>query len=300
MKKVIGIDLGGTSIYGGLIDPNGNILGRSIRDTQDGKGKEEVLRLIGDVIDELVDEDVISIAIGSPGFINSEEGKVLHTGGNINDWANTDIRGELSRRFPKIPIYVENDANVAALCEHWIGAGSDFESFVMLTLGTGVGGAIYTKKEGILKGHGYQGGELGHAILYPRGIKCICGQRGCVERYISGSGVENAYSKITGEVKKGKDIFKDSLRDRVAKDVIDRFCQDLAIYIVSIKNTFDPEGVIIGGGVINSKDYWWDKMLEYYKEYSNDLGSMKIVPAEYLNDAGMIGAGQIGFMKEDR
>lgn len=300
MEKVIGVDLGGTSIYGGIIDFNGNILEKVERDTQEGKGREEVLRLIEDVIEELIDEDVISIVIGSPGFINSKNGKVLHLGGNIRDWANTDIRGSLNKRFPNIPIYVENDANVAALCEHWIGAGKDFTSFIMLTLGTGVGGAIYTDKEGILTGHRYQGGELGHAILYPNGIKCNCGQNGCVERYISGNGVENRYTKITGEVKRAKDIFKDSLTDQISKEVVNKFCEDLAIYLVSIKNILDPQGLIIGGGVINSKDFWWDKMLEYYREYSNDPNSMTIVSARYLNDSGMIGAGKIGFMKEGK
>lgn len=300
MEKVIGIDLGGTSIYGGVIDSQGNILKRVKGETKDGNSKEAVLDLIGDVIDKLWDKDILSIGIGSPGFIDSNKGKVLHIGGNIDDWAYTDIRGYLGNRFPNIPIYIENDANVAALCEHWIGAAEGLKSFVMLTLGTGVGGAIYTEKEGILIGHRYQGAELGHAILYPKGIKCNCGQSGCVERYISGSAVEREYTRISGNSKKGEDIFKDYKNDKVSQEVIDKFCEDLAIYIVSLKNTFDPQAVIIGGGIINSKKCWWDKMLEYYKKHSNDLESMKIVSALYLNDAGMIGAGRIAFMKENR
>lgn len=299
MKKVIGVDLGGTSIYGGLIDFQGNILKRAERKTKQARGNKQVLNLIADVIDELLEDDVLGIGIGSPGFIDSKEGKVLHVGGNIDDWANTDIRGNLSKRFPELPIYVENDANVAALCEHWVGAGKYLTSFVMLTLGTGVGGAIYTEKEGILTGHNFQGAELGHVILYPKGRRCNCGQRGCVERYISGSAVERIYKEITGEEKKGVDIFKESLEDETAKKVIEEFCEDLAIYLVSLKNTFDPQGIIIGGGVINSREYWWDKMVKYYKEYSNDPESMEIVPAIHLNDAGMIGAGQVVFMKEN-
>lgn len=299
MKKVIGIDLGGTNIYGGLIDSEGSILKRAKRKTKVAKGREEVLALIGEVIEELLEDDVLGIGIGSPGFIDSKEGKVLNIGGNIEGWANTDIKGNLSSRFPNLPIYVENDGNVAALCEHWIGSGKNMKSFVMLTLGTGVGGAIYLEKEGILTGHRFQGAELGHAILYPKGEKCNCGQRGCVERYISGSAVERLYEEITGEKKKGEDIFKESLEDKTAKKLIDEYCENLAIYLVSLKNTFDPQGIIIGGGVINSREYWWDKMIAYYKEYSNDPETMEIVPAIYLNDAGMIGAGKIVFMKEN-
>ena len=297
MDKVIGIDLGGTSIYGGLIDKEGNILKRASRDTKSAKGRKEVLKLISETIKELIQEDVLAIAIGSPGFINSEEGKVLEVGGNIEGWANTDIKGELSKEFPNTLIFVENDANVAALCEKWIGAAKDFKSFVMITLGTGLGGAIYIEKQGLLTGHNFQGAELGHSILFPKGRQCNCGQRGCVEEYISGTAVENIYFELTGERKEGKEIFKLLKEDKTAKKVIEDFAENLAIYLVSLKNILDPQGIVIGGGVINSKEYWWDKMISYYREYSNNPKGMKIVPAVYLNDAGMIGAGKIAFDK---
>lgn len=300
MKKVIGIDLGGTSIYGGIIDEDGKVLKRVEIETPTGKGRKGVLDGIIEVINELMEEGILGIGIGSPGCIDSIEGKVLEIGGNIEEWANTDIRGEISKAFPEMNIYVENDANVAALCENWIGAGKDFNNFVMLTLGTGVGGAIYTEKEGILKGHGFQGGELGHAILYPKGIQCNCGQQGCVDKYISGNAVGKRYFELTGERKKGKDIFKDSLLDEISKKVIDEYCEDLAIYIASLKNIFDPQGLIIGGGVINSKDIWWDKMKEYFKKHSNSTNTIEIVPAIYLNDAGMIGAGRVVLINENK
>ncbi|MGN9166299.1 ROK family protein [Tissierellaceae bacterium HCP3S3_D8] len=297
MKKAIGIDLGGTTIYGGLIDCEGNIVGKTERKTEDGKGREGILNLLTDIIKELSDHDILGIGIGSPGFIDSVEGKVLHIGGNIEGWANTLVNESLSKVLPTLPIHLENDANVAALCEHWIGAGKGFRNFVMLTLGTGVGGAIYLEKEGILKGHRYQGGELGHTILYPKGRECSCGQKGCVEQYVSGRSIERLYTEMTGNEMIGYDIFKNSLEDNICKKIVDKFCEDLAIYLVSIKNTFDPEGIIIGGGIINSQNYWWNKMLKYYNENVNDSESMKIVPAVYLNDAGMIGAGQMVFEK---
>lgn len=294
MKKVIGIDLGGTSIYGGVIDENGDILKRSQRDTFSAKGKIDVLNRICEVIDELLEEDILGIGIGSPGFIDSKEGKVLEVGGNIEDWANTNIRGAVNERFPSFPVFVENDANVAALCEHWIGGAKDLDNFIMITLGTGVGGAIYLENHGILKGKNYQGAELGHAILYPFGEKCNCGQNGCVERYISGSAIERIYKEKSGNEKKGKEIFKDQ-DDKVAVQVIEGFTKDLGVYLVSLKNIFDPEGIIIGGGVINSRQYWWDDMIEDYKKFSNDPEAMEILPAIYLNDAGMIGAAKSVF-----
>lgn len=297
MRNTVAIDLGGTSIKGGLVNENGEIIKKSEMATGNGVGREEVLKRIGHVINDLLDENVIGIGIGSPGFIDSNEGKVLDIGGNIEGWAHTDIRGELSKEFPNIPIFIENDANVAGLCESWIGAAKDFNNFVMLTLGTGVGGCIYTEKEGIWIGNSFQGAELGHTILYPHGRECNCGQKGCVERYISGAAVERIYEEITGDFKKGKFIFRDSLTNKIEAELVDEFTKDLAIFIVSLKNIFDPEGIVIGGGVINSRDYWWEKMLNYYKEFVNNDKKLKIVPAIYLNDAGIIGAAKVAFDK---
>lgn len=294
MKKSIGIDLGGTSIFGGIINEKGKILKKIKRDTSLLKNKIEILNSIREVIDELIEEDVIGIGIGSPGFIDSKNGKVLEIGGNIKGWANTNIKGEMENFFPKHTVFVENDANVAAMCEKWVGNGKDLKSFLMITLGTGVGGAVFLEKEGILKGQNYQAAEFGHAILYPFGPKCTCGQNGCVERYISGTAIEAIYKKKTGKHKKGKDIFKDT-DDEIANKVVDEFTKNLAISIVSLKNLFDPEGIIIGGGVINSKEYWWENMVKNYKILSNSPEAMEIIPAIYLNDAGMIGAGKLVF-----
>lgn len=296
MKKAIGIDLGGTSIYGGLISEEGKILKRIERPTPI-ESKKRVLEALGQTIEELMEEGVVGIGLGSPGCIDSDNGRVLEVGGNIVDWANTDIRGELSKTFKGIDIFVENDANVAGLCEKWLGAGRDLENFVMLTLGTGVGGAIYTDKSGILKGHNFNGGEVGHAILYPRGRQCNCGQKGCVDMYLSGPGIEMGYFEKTGKQIRAKEVFKKSLKEEEAKEVVERFSRDLAIYMASIKNLFDPQGIIIGGGVINSREYWWDRVLDYYKEECNTPDSLSIVPASFLNDAGMIGAGRVVFLR---
>lgn len=294
MKKAIGIDLGGTSVDGGLITEDGEILKKSQRETFSVNTKLDVLKLIIEVIEELLEDDIVGIGIGSPGFIDSKEGKVLKVGGNIEDWANTNIRQEINKRFPKLPIFVENDANVAALCEQWIGGAKDLNNFIMITLGTGVGGAIYLEKQGLLKGESYQAAELGHTILYPFGEECNCGQRGCTEKYISGRAIESIYREKSGRFKKAKDIFKDR-EDEIARVVIESFTKELGVFLVSIKNIFDPAGVIIGGGVINSKEYWWDDMIKNYNIFSNDPSKMKIIPAVYLNDAGMIGAGKSVF-----
>lgn len=294
MKKVIGIDLGGTKVVGGIINENGHILKKAERDTFLAENKRDVLNSIKEVIDELIGEDILGIGIGSPGFIDSEEGKVLEVGGNVKDWANTNIKGEIEYSFPNSPVFVENDANVAAISEKWLGSARDFKNFLMITLGTGLGGAIYLEKEGLLKGDKYQAGEFGHAILYPFGVKCSCGQNGCVERYVSGSAIERIYKEKADKYKSGKDIFKDK-DDKIANQVIEEFTKNLGVYLVTLKNLFDPQAIVIGGGVINSRDYWWDKMIKSYKLFSNSPNTIEILPAKYLNDAGMIGAGKVVF-----
>ena len=296
MQKVIGIDLGGTKINGGVVDEEGNILKKLRVDTQSKAGREIVLENIKNLIKELIkDEKIEGIGLGSPGFIDTDKGRVVYNGGNIENWAGVHIKEELSREFDNIPVHVENDANVALICEEWVGAGKGLDTIVMITLGTGVGGGIWSKTQGIWHGNNYQGAELGHSILYPMGRQCNCGQKGCVEQYISGRGIERTYFEKTGKNLKGAEIFKNREKDKICNEVVEIFIRDLSIFLVSIKNIFDPEGLIIGGGVINSREYWWKDMLEYYKSYCNAPIGMKILPAKYLNDAGVIGAGKLAF-----
>lgn len=296
MKSAIGIDLGGTKINGGIVDEDGNVLEKLTVDTLACEGKDEVLNRIKSMVREFIKKDDIKgIGIGSPGFINSDIGKVVFLGNNIPDWTGVNIKEEIEDEFEGIPVFVENDGNMAMLCEGWIGAAKGYDSFVMLTLGTGVGGGIYTREQGIWRGSNWQGAELGHVILHPDGIKCGCGQFGCAEQYISGKAIEKLYEEKSGTFLKGADIFNRSLNDDSAKEVVEEFTKNLAYFLINIKNIFDPEGIIIGGGVINSREYWWDIMIGKYMDMCNSPLGMKIRPAKYLNDAGMIGSAKIVF-----
>lgn len=290
MKRVIGIDLGGTKINGAVVDESGEILKLNTLSTSKSGSPEEVLAGIKELIGILgEDEEISAIGIGSPGFIDSDKGRVLAVGGNIEGWAGTDIRGPLEREFG-IPVQVENDANVAGLCEAWIGAGRDKESFVMLTVGTGLGGAIYTKAEGLWRGGHFQAAEVGHSILYPGGHQCSCGQRGCTEQYVSGTAVEDEYERLSGIRRTGRDIFDSVQEDPISEKVVRRFAWDFAVLLVSIKNIFDPQAVIIGGGVILSRDSWWDEMVGNFNSLVNNNPGMEIIPAWHLNASGTIGA----------
>lgn len=290
MKKVIGIDLGGTKISASLLDEYGKLLASAKVNTEAYKGRDVVINNIVRLIKELPYEQAQAIGIGTPGFIDSENGIVTFAG-NIKGWTGLNLKKEIEKYF-NIPVFIENDANIALICEKWIGAGKNYDDIVMITLGTGLGGAVYSEGK-LLKGSNFQGAELGHMILYPGGNSCTCGQKGCAEAYCSGSAISTEYEKITGIKKTSEEVLSLIDSDSDAKKVLDNYKLNLAYYLTSLRNIFDPQAIIIGGGLINAKELWWNDMIENFKKVCHKYESVEILPAEFLNDSGMIGAGKI-------
>ncbi|MDU3152843.1 MAG: ROK family protein [Anaerococcus hydrogenalis] len=291
MTKTIGLDIGGTKIQGAVIDEKGEILKTYRLETCAREGKDKVLDNISKIIDFLKTDDIKAVGVGTPGFIDSENGIVTFAG-NIDGWTGLNLKKEIEKRS-SLPVFIENDANIALVCEKWLGSGKGFNDIVMITIGTGLGGAVYNKKMGLLSGSNFQGAELGHLILHPNGEYCTCGQSGCAESYCSGTAIVRHYEELTRNKLEGQEIFELVKTDDNAKKVIDRFTSDLAWFLTSLRNIFDPELIIIGGGVINSKDYWWKEVLEKFDNYCHLSEKIEIKPAKYLNDAGVIGAGRI-------
>lgn len=291
MTRTIGLDIGGTKIQGAVIDESGEILKTYRLETCAREGKDKVLENISKIIDFLKTDEIEAIGVGTPGFIDSENGIVTFAG-NIDGWTGLNLKKEIEK-ISNLPVFIENDANIALVCEKWLGAGKGFNDIVMITIGTGLGGAVYNEKMGLLSGSHFQGAELGHLILHPNGEYCTCGQSGCAESYCSGTALVRHYEELTRNKLSGAEIFKISEKDENAKKVIDRFTSDLAWFLTSLRNVFDPELIIIGGGVINSKDYWWDDVLKNFKNYCHLSEEIEIKPAKFLNDSGVIGAGRI-------
>ncbi len=266
-------------------------------DTEANKGRDIVLENIKKAIHSLSYEKASAIGIGTPGFIDSERGIVTFAG-NINGWTGLNLK-EAIESYMDIPVFVENDANIALIAEKWIGACKDCENVVMITLGTGLGGAIITKDGGLLSGAHFQGAELGHMMLHPGGNYCTCGQYGCAEAYCAGPAISEDYFRLTGKRLTGKEIFGLVDEDEKAKEVLENYQSNLAYFLTSLRNIFDPEAIVIGGGIINSKDIWWDGTIEKFKSYCNKPYNIDIRPAEFLNDAGVIGAAKIAFERMD-
>lgn len=290
MKKIIGIDIGGTKINAAVIQEDGEILNRFTIATEASLGRTEVVKRIMMSIEKLNSPEILGIGIATAGFINSEEGIVVFAG-NIEGWTGLNLKEEIEKNVD-VPVFVGNDANLAALAEKWVGAAKDYNSFIMLTLGTGLGGAIYHEQLGFWQGSNYQGAELGHIIMYPEGRLCTCNQKGCAEKYIAGSSLSINYKDLTGEDKTGPEIIDRLGVDLKADEALVKYAKDLGIYLATIKNIFDPDAVVIGGGFIESSEHWWDKMMESYRYYCNRPEGMEIKAAKFLNDAGIIGAGK--------
>lgn len=290
MKKVIGIDLGGTKISGGLLDEKGKILKSDKVDTQAEEGRDVVIANIVKLIKKLPYEEAEAIGIGTPGFIDSENG-IITFAGNIKGWTGLNLKEAIEEYFD-IPVFIENDANIALICEKWIGSAKDYDDIVMITLGTGLGGAVYSQGR-LLRGSNFQGAELGHVILYPGGNSCTCGQDGCAEAYCAGSAIGNEYERMTGKKKTSEEVLASVDEDKDAKKVLDQYEKNLAYFLTSLRNIFDPQAIIIGGGLINAKELWWDGVIENFEKICHKHETVDIVPAKFLNDAGMIGAGKI-------
>lgn len=292
MKKVIGVDIGGTKINFAVLNEDGTMITK--KKVKIENHLDYIMDALYDGISELKEYEPEAVGIGTAGFIDSENG-VVKFSGNLNGFTGLKLKEEIETKVA-LPVFVENDANIAALCEKWIGNAQEFRSFVMLTMGTGLGGAIYGERIGLWSGSNFQGAELGHIIMYPNGRLCTCGQKGCYEKYIAGSALALNYQDLTGEWVSGEDIIlRAQGKDGAALKALDRLSYDLSIALIAMKNIFDPQAVIIGGGFIESREFWWERALTYYQQNCNRTEGMQILPAKFLNDSGVIGAAKFAF-----
>lgn len=288
MKHVIGIDLGGSKVAGAVVDTQGRVL-RSVTEPTALCGREELIAQLVGIVEILsTDINVVAIGVGSPGFVDSRQGQVL-LATNILGWTGVYLKRELEERLKGSPVVVENDANVAALGEAWLGAGRNIASFLMLTLGTGVGGAIYSKHSELWRGANYRAGEFGHAILYPDGLPCGCGRRGCVEQYLSGRSLARSYSEQSGSPSTAERVFALATQgDGVAMNVVQNFVRDLAVLLTSLQNMLDPTAFVLSGGLVSSRAAWWKSLEQQLENRGGE--SVRILPAHLGNDAGVLGA----------
>lgn len=311
----LGIDLGGTNIVAGVVDENFNIVATAKRKTNCPRPAEEIVNDMAEISLEAIAkagikvEDIESAGVGSPGSINPTDGVVVYS--NNLGFFNLEL-SKLLKEKTGIDFYLDNDANAAAYGELIAGAGKGVNNFVMITLGTGVGGgAIIDGK--MLTGSNYAGGELGHTVIDINGQMCSCGRQGCFEAYASATALirqtKQAMVKypnsIMWEIVKGNiDAVNgltafDAMRkgDEAGKAVVDKYIYYLSVGIANMINIFQPEILCIGGGVSKEGDNIivpLQKMVDG-ENYARLMEKKAVIKAAELgNDAGIIGAAYLG------
>lgn len=289
--KVIGLDIGGTAVKYGLLDENGVILELGEFPTEAEKGVENLFKNICGVIDKYLSDDILGIAVSGTGQIDGTIGKVI--GGNpiIPGWIGTNLVEKLEDRY-KIPAVLENDVNCAALGEKWLGAGKNSENFVCLTIGTGIGGGIILNGD-IFRGDTYVAGEFGHIQIVKSGEECLCGKKGCYERYASATALVKMVKEKTGKTLNGKEIFElEKSGDKEIKEIVDRWIDYFTDGLSTIVYIFNPPLVVIGGGVTKQGEYLLNRILVSLdsKLGINYKKNLKIKFAELGNNAGILGA----------
>ncbi len=308
-RVVIGVDLGGTNLRTAILSPDGNILDRHKEATHAADGWEKVVaRLIENIKRQRKSAiqqgfNVTAVGVGAPGVIQADKGIVVKSP-NFPDWNNLPLKDLLEKTLG-VPVFLENDANAAALGEQWRGAGRGIRSMILLTLGTGVGGGIILDNK-IWHGADGMAGEIGHMTLIPDGRPCTCGNIGCLEMYSSARGIVQSYREAMGKTTGGvpdqlKQISSEQVYetagagDEIALRVMKDMGRMLGIGIASLINIFNPERIVVGGGV---KDAWplfigatREEIMK--RAFAVPAKRTEIVPSLLGDDAGMVGAAAV-------
>jgi len=308
---VLVVDIGGTKIIISVLSPEGEVIARQYLLTLADQGPQSVIERMFSAIDQLLEEkDVKSaqlraISLATAGIIDIKQG-LITTSPNLPGWENIALRSIVEEKY-KLPTFLLNDADAAALGEHRYGVGKGLSTLILLTLGTGIGGGI------IIDGRLYLGAtassaEIGHMVIDANGPECKCGHSGCLETLASGTAVaREAISKINqgekttlvdrvnGNIEEisAETVYLAAIEgDPLSLEAIAKAAYYLGIGVVNLVNIFNPEMVVMGGGMANMGDLLLEPVREKVKERAFPFlaKEVRIVPAQLGNDAGIFGA----------
>lgn len=307
-RYLLGVDIGGTTTKLGIISETGDIIEKWEITTRTGDKSDQIPHDVWASLSEhLQKKDIdksqcLGIGAGAPGFIIPETGDIAQA---VNlGWLDFPL-GTILHELSDLPVYIENDANVAALGENWLGSGGLAENLVMVTLGTGVGGGIIVSGK-IVSGSNSMAGEIGHMTVDVNGANCNCGRKGCLETVASATGIgriatervqENPDSSLTPLLKKkgrltAKDVF-DALKnnDHVAEVIVDDIMDTLGLALSNVTTIVNPSRIIIGGGVSKAGDALLKPLEKAFERYAlpRIVEGTTFEIAKLGNDAGIIG-----------
>ncbi len=307
--NVIGIDLGGTNVRVARISRNGEILARE--KTPNPQDENTILDYLIHLVKEISDTDTQAVGLGVAGLVDRTEGRVVFSP-NLRFIENIPLRDGLAEAA-SLPVVMENDTNAAARGEGWKGAGSRLETFVFLTLGTGVGGGVVHNGR-LLR----IPAELGHISIDADGPKCRCGRNGCIEAFASATAIVDRAVALLEEGRQSQlreccngniyritaeDVFSTAMEgDNLSREILKDAGKYLGIGLANIVNTFGPQAVVIGGGVLGAWDFIAPAVrTELMKRAFPPLVSnLQIVPSVLGDNAGVVGAAALAFEDLDR
>jgi len=300
MNKAIGVDIGGTKILSAIIDERGNIV-KSLRVPSEGKeGRDKILSHLYEAIEGLISEDIVGIGIGTAGQVDPDSGTIVTATPNLKDWAGTPLKDIIEKKFG-LPTYVDNDGNVAALGEWWAGGGRGARCLLCLTIGTGIGsGIVYEGK--VFRGAKGVGAELGHMSIKYDGIRCNCGGIGCIEAYASGPALMKKLQEKGKLIATPDDVLRYAESgDIIVLEAIEEIGTLLGYAMVSFINIFNPDIILLSGGVSNLGDFLIRPIRKIVDTYALPGGrDVKITRATLGENAGVVGASALVFLKGAR
>ena len=310
----IGIDVGGTTAKAGVVDEEGKILAKSVCKTGKERAFEDIAADMAELCRRVVREsghemaDIAAVGVGIPGEQDPKSGLVAFC--NNLGWVNVPLMQRL-REALGLSVYVDNDANVAALAESAFGASRDVKSSILVTLGTGVGGGIVENRRVRTGAHGV-GGEIGHMVVVVDGEVCNCGHRGCWEKYASATAIirmgralmeekpDCALARQLGgdaaqlNAKAVLDLAKAG--DADCMGIFETYVKYLCVGLANLINIYDPDMIVLGGGVAYAGDFLLDAVRAALGDYvyCPALSWARVELARMGNDAGIIGAAMLG------
>ncbi|MBN1466707.1 ROK family protein [candidate division KSB1 bacterium] len=298
-----GLDLGGTFLKYALGTAAGKIVKKGKKPSRADETQEQVFGVMFEAIDELQKEaqrrqgELKAIGVGSPGAIDFDKGRLIGSTPNIACWANADIRGKIRDKF-HLPVWADNDANIMAFAESRQGAAKGYRNVLCTTLGTGIGGGILIDGE-LYRGTNYAGTEIGHMMIVHDGIPCNCGGRGCFEKYASAPAMVQHYVNLLNESgkKAPKNVSTVTIFQKAAAGqaeaiaAIEITLAYLGTGFASLVNIFNPEILVVGGGVADAGDDFIARIQKAIAKRAMKpaLKGFKVVRAVLGNEAGFVG-----------
>lgn len=301
-RRVAAVDLGGTKTAACLVDADGDCGPVLTRPTPATAGPDAVLEQIAAMVRELAGgrdqlETLVGVGVGAAGVIDANTGTVVSATEAIADWPGTNIADGLSHRLEEVRVVVDNDVNAHAAGESWLGAGHGHPRVLMVAVGTGVGGALVV---GGLPVHGahYVAGEIGHVPA--RGadhLRCPCGRPGHLEAISSGPGLVNHFRFLGGDLAHSdarQVVAAAEQGDGVAARAVHDAARALGLCLAGVVTVFDPDIVVVGGGMAEAGPRWWQAMEEALRaELIDALGSVPVVPSRLGGRAALVGAARL-------